>query len=119
MQKIAQANKIGIARTKADFVKLLKPHEPFVDFDNIKGAELKNLIKKHKISALRSKNELIDLIKQKAGKAPKLGPDLTVKKIAALKSEVTKGYNQVWESGFEDFLQIQEKMQSVKSSLGN
>ena len=117
VQKIAQANKIGIARTKADFIKLLKPHEPFVDFDNIKGAELKPLLKKHKIGALRSKDELIDLIKQKAGNAPQLGPDLTVKKIAALKSEVTKGCNQVWEDGFDDFTQIQDKMLSVKKSL--
>ena len=78
-QKIAQANSIGIARTKSDFVKLLKPHEPFVDFDSIKGAELKVLIKKHKIGALRSKKELIDLIKQKAGQTPQLGPELTVK----------------------------------------
>ena len=118
VQKIAQANKIGIARTKSDFIKLLKPHEPFVDFDNIKGAGLKPLLKKYKIGALRSKDELIDLIKQKAGKTPQLGPDLAVKKIAALKSEVTKGCNQVWESGFDDFTHIQEKMQSVKTSLG-
>ncbi len=117
VQKIAQANKIGIARTKPDFVKLLKPHEPFIDFDSIKGAELKTLIKKHKIGALRSKDELIDLIKQKAGKAQQLGPELTVKKIAALKSDVTKGCNQVWESGFDDFVHIQQKMQSVKSSM--
>jgi len=117
VQKIAQANSIGIARTKSDFVKLLKPHEPFVDFDSIKGAELKALIKKHKIGALRSKEELIDLIKQKAGKALQLGPELTAQKIAALKSEVTKGCNNVWESGFDNFVQIQQKMQSVKSSL--
>ena len=117
VQKIAQANKIGIARTKSDFIKLLKPHEPFVVFDNIKGAGLKPLLKKHKIGALRSKDELIDLIKQKAGKAPKLGPELTVKKIAALKSDVSKGCNQVWESGFDDFIHIQQKMKSVNNSL--
>jgi len=117
VQKIAQANKIGIARTKSDFVKLLKPHEPFVDFDSIKGVELKALIKKHKIGALRSKEELIDLLKQKAGQAPQLGPELTAQKIASLKSEVTKGCNNVWDSGFDDFVHIQEKMQSVKSSL--
>ena len=117
VQKIAQANKVGIARTKSDFVKLLKPHEPLVNFSDIKGAKLKKLIKKHKISALRSKSELIDLIKQKAGKAPELGKELTVKKIAALKSDVTKGYNQVWESGFDDFAHTQKQLKSIKSSL--
>ena len=31
VQKIAQANKISIARTKSDFIQLLKPNEPFVN----------------------------------------------------------------------------------------
>ena len=49
VQKIAQANSISIARTKSDFVKLLKPQEPFVDFEHIKPSQLKALIQKHKI----------------------------------------------------------------------
>ena len=65
LQKLAQANSISIARTKKDFIKLLKPLETDIDFDSLKGAELKSIIKKHKIGALRSKEELIALLKKK------------------------------------------------------
>ena len=65
LQKLAQNNSISIARTKNDFIKLLKPLEPVVDLDSLKGSQLKSLITKHKIGALRSKEELVKLIKQK------------------------------------------------------
>ncbi|MDP8238365.1 MAG: hypothetical protein P9X24_04690 [Candidatus Hatepunaea meridiana] len=68
LQKLAQANSISIARTKKDFIKLLKPLEPDVNLESLKGTQLKDLIEKYNISALRSKEELIKLIKQKLSK---------------------------------------------------
>lgn len=68
LQKLAQNNCIAIARTKKDFIKLLKPLEPNIDLDSLKGAELKSIIKKHKIGAPRSKKELIQILKKKLQK---------------------------------------------------
>ena len=60
-----QAKKFGIpvARNKSDFIRLLEPLEPCIDLENIKGAELKRLLRKHKISSRRSKDELVQLLK--------------------------------------------------------
>ena len=55
LQKLAQTNSISVARTKKDFIKLLKPLEPDVDLESLKGTQLKVIIKKHKIGALRSR----------------------------------------------------------------
>ena len=68
LQKLAQNNRISIARTKNDFIKLLKPLEPDVDLESQKGSQLQSLIKKHKIVTLRSNDELVKLIKQKRSK---------------------------------------------------
>ncbi len=68
LQKLAQNNSITVALTKKDYIQLLKPHEPDVDLDHLQGVELKYLIKKQKISSLRSKEELIRHIKQKLRK---------------------------------------------------
>ncbi|HOY64455.1 MAG TPA: minor capsid protein, partial [bacterium] len=65
LQDQAKANGISIARTKADFLKLLKD-KTGADFSHLGGTELKALIKEYKIAALRSKDELIDLLKAKA-----------------------------------------------------
>ena len=60
-----QAKKFGIpvARNKVDFIRLLEPLEPGFDWENIRGAELKRLLRKHKISSRWSKDELVQLLK--------------------------------------------------------
>ena len=65
LQDQAKANSISIARTKADFLSILK-QKTGTDFSHLGGKELKAIIKEHKIAALRSKDELIDLLKAKA-----------------------------------------------------
>lgn len=54
---------IPVARNKSDFIRLLAPLEPKVDWDNIKGVELKRLLRKHKIGSKRSKEELVQALK--------------------------------------------------------
>ena len=63
----AQAKKWGIStcRTKKDFIRMLAPLELKVDWDNIKGVELKKLLIKHKIGSLKSKEELVLVLKNK------------------------------------------------------
>ncbi|HOC93355.1 MAG TPA: minor capsid protein [bacterium] len=65
LQDKAKAGGISIARTKADFLGILK-QKTGTDFSHLGGTELKSLLKEYKIAALRSKDELIDLLKAKA-----------------------------------------------------
>ncbi len=65
LQEVAKEWDVSIYRTKEDFVRILAPLEPKVDWDNIKGVELTKLIKKHKISSRKSKAELVQLLKNK------------------------------------------------------
>ncbi len=65
LQKLAQNNGIATARTKIEFINLLKSLESSVDLKSLKGVQLKSLIRKHKLRVLRSKEELVKLIKQK------------------------------------------------------
>ena len=76
-QLVEQAKKYGIpvARNKSDFIRLLELLEPGIDWENIKGAELKRLLRKHEISSKRSKEELVQVLKNrwaldKLGKSP-------------------------------------------------
>ena len=54
-----------IARTKAEFIKLLDQVEPGVDHSTLSGAALKAKLKQHKIGLLRSKDELVKLLAEK------------------------------------------------------
>jgi len=65
LQKLAQNNGIAIGRTKNEIIKLLKSMESSIDLKSLKGAQLRFLIKKHKIGELLSKDELIEIVKQK------------------------------------------------------
>jgi len=65
LQTAAKKQGISIARTKADFIKLLDGIEPGVDHSTLSGKELQAKIAQFKIGALRSKQELIDLLKAK------------------------------------------------------
>jgi len=65
LQDIAKKWRVSIYRNKEDFIRMLAPLEPKADWDNIKGAELKMLLKKHKIGSMKSKEELVQLLKNK------------------------------------------------------
>ena len=97
LQKLAQVNSISIARTKKDFIKLLKPFEPDIDLESLKGVQLKSYIKKHKIGALRSKDDLIALLKEKlAEKAVQVKiKKLAIEKTKALKQKISKHLSQL------------------------
>jgi len=97
LQKLAQSNSISIARTKKDFIKLLKPLEPDVDLESLKGAQLKVLIKKHKIGALHSKEELIALLKNKLAIKAKqeVGKELAAKQVKVLKRKFANILKQI------------------------
>ena len=69
LQTAAKKQGISIARTKADFIKLLDGIEPGVDHSGLSGKELQAKVAQFKIGALRSKQELIDLLKAQYGAA--------------------------------------------------
>jgi len=102
LQTLAKQNGIAIARTKADFLKLLDEAEPEVHHGDLSGEALKAKLAQYKIGALRSKEELVALLAQKqaavkqavevAQQVAKLPPasglsDLTVKEL----QEMAKG----------------------------
>ena len=57
--------KISIYRNKQDFIPLPEVLEPKVDWDNINGVELKRLLRKHRISTIKTKEELMQVLKNK------------------------------------------------------
>jgi len=65
LQDLAQKWGVSIYRTKEDFISLLVPKEPKVDWENLKGVELKRLLQKHKISTMKSKEELVVVLKRR------------------------------------------------------
>ena len=65
LQTAAKKQGISIARTKSDFLKLLDEAEPGIDHSGLTGSALKAKVKQHKIGALRSKDDLIALLKAK------------------------------------------------------
>jgi SPP1 gp7 family putative phage head morphogenesis protein len=65
LQTLSKENGISIARTKADFIKLLDQAEPGIDHSTLSGAALKAKLKEHKIGLLRTKEDLIGLLAQK------------------------------------------------------
>ena len=65
LQDVAIKWGISIYRTKTDFIPMLAPLESKVDWDNIKGTELKKLLQKHKIGSMKSKEELAQFMKNK------------------------------------------------------
>ena len=65
LQTLCKENGISIARTKADFIKLLDDAEPGVDHSSLSGEALKAKLKEHKIGLLRTKDDLVKLLAQK------------------------------------------------------
>jgi SPP1 gp7 family putative phage head morphogenesis protein len=62
LQTLAKQNGVAIARTKADFIKLLDLAEPGIDHGDLAGAALSAKLKEHKIGLLRTKEELVELL---------------------------------------------------------
>jgi len=121
LQKLAQANGISIARTKNDFIKLLKPFEPDVDLESLKGTQLKALIKKHKIGALRSKEELIALLKQQVEKEAKeeLTQQLVQQQIEAVKEKIASGLSELPALKPQNFQQALTKLDEMSQALSD
>ncbi len=126
LQKLAQNNSISVARTKKDFIKLLKPLESNVDLESLKGAQLKELIKKHKIGALRSKEELIALLKKKITEkvAQVKGNELALEQVKALKQKISTHLNQLpgmkpqeFKLALNHFSNISEALSEAKSIM--
>ncbi|MHB1001458.1 MAG: phage head morphogenesis protein [Armatimonadota bacterium] len=65
LQTLAKQNGIAIARTKADFIKLLDIAEPGIHHNDLSGAVLTAKVKQYNIGALRSKDDLVDLLASK------------------------------------------------------
>ncbi|NQT35208.1 phage head morphogenesis protein, partial [bacterium] len=121
LQKLAQANSISVARTKKDFIKLLKPLEPDVDLESLKGTQLKALIKKHKIGALRSKEELIALLKQQVEKEAKeeLTQQLVQQQIEAVKEKIASGLSELPALKPQNFQQALTKLDEMSQALSD
>jgi len=62
LQKLAKERDISIARTKADFVRIIQQQEPDIDIDTLKGPALFNKVSELHISRLRSKKDLVGLL---------------------------------------------------------
>lgn len=65
LQALAKQNGIAIARTKADFIKLLDDVEPGIHHGDLSGSALIAKVKQHGIGALRSKDDLAKLLSDK------------------------------------------------------
>lgn len=65
LQTLAKQNGISVARTKADFIKLLDAAEPGIHYADLSGVALQAKIKQYNIAALRSKDELVALLAEK------------------------------------------------------
>ena len=65
LQTLSKRNGVSIARTKADFIKLLDQVEPGISHADLSGAALKAKLKEHKIGLLRTKQELVGLLRTK------------------------------------------------------
>jgi len=126
LQKLAQSNGIAIARTKKDFIHLLKHLEPNVDLESLKGVELKTFIKKHKIGALRSKDELISLLKKKLADnaVHEKAKQLAVKQAKVLKQKISLHLGQLpglkpqeFKLALNHFEKISDSLKEAKSIL--
>lgn len=65
LQTLAKANGVSVARTKADFIKLLDVAEPGFDHSDLAGKDLQQKLKAYKIGLLRTKDELASLLAEK------------------------------------------------------
>ncbi len=62
LQALAKERGIGIARTKSDFLRIIKEKSPDDDLDQLVGKTLFNRVRDLHISRLRSKDDLLKLL---------------------------------------------------------
>ena len=62
LQALAKQRGIGIARTKADFLRIIKEKSPDDDLDQLVGKTLFNRVSELHISRLRTKDDLVKLL---------------------------------------------------------
>jgi len=62
LQALAKQRGIGIARTKSDFLRIIKEKNPDEDLDQLVGKVLFNRVKELHISRLRTKEDLIRML---------------------------------------------------------
>ena len=62
LQAQAKQRKIGIARTKSDFLRIIKDKNPDEDLDQLKGKTLFDRVTELHISRLRTKEDLINML---------------------------------------------------------
>lgn len=65
LQTLSKQNGVAVARTKADFIKLLDAAEPGIHHGDLAGAALSAKLKQYNIGLLRSKEELVALLGEK------------------------------------------------------
>jgi len=63
LQTLAKQRGIGIARTKSDFLRIIKEKNPDEDLDQLVGKTLFNRVSNLHISRLRTKEDLVSLLK--------------------------------------------------------
>ena len=64
LQELAKQRGIGIARTKSDFLRIIKEKNHDEDLDQLTGKTLFNRVSELHISRLRSKAEIVSLLSQ-------------------------------------------------------
>ncbi len=62
LQALAKQRGIGIARTKDDFLRIIREKQPYEDLECLKGKVLFDRISELHISRLRTKEDLIRLL---------------------------------------------------------
>jgi len=62
LQALVKQRGIGIARTKDDFIRIIKEKNPDEDLESLKGKVLFNRISELHISRLRTKEDLVRLL---------------------------------------------------------
>jgi len=83
LQALAKQRGIGIARTKADFLRIIKAKHPDEDLERLKGKALFDRVSELHISRLRSKDDLLRLLQPASDRLqpciPTKFPDDTVR----------------------------------------
>jgi len=64
LQALAKQRKIGIARTKSDFLRIIKEKNPDEDLDQLTGKILFNRVSELHISRLRTKADLVRMLSE-------------------------------------------------------
>ncbi|MDK9699088.1 MAG: phage head morphogenesis protein, partial [bacterium] len=128
LQGLAMQNGVAIARTKSDFIALLDKAEIGIDHSQLSGPALKAKISQYKISALRSKDDLVKLLAQKQQVSPAIvAPVVPIVQQQALIDLAKQELDQLVStvslptdvSGYQDFLAAVTAVESKVTLLSN